>query len=63
MRTIEYPVKVYYLYTSKDECYEVFAMDTQDAFNTLLENEPNLKIDDIICALEHPCASPKDTIH
>lgn len=63
MRLLEYSIKVYHLYTSAEECYEIFAMDVADAFETLLEQEPSIKMLDIICAVEHSCASLKDSIH
>lgn len=63
MRPIEYPVKTYYLYTTDEECYEVFAMDLQDAYETLLENEPSLAVHDIKLVKEYACAKPHETIH
>lgn len=63
MRTFEYPVKVYHLYTAKEECYEVYAMDVEDAFSTLLEKEPKIKFEDIVSAIEHTCPTPKDSIN
>lgn len=63
MRSFDYPVKVYYLHTVFDDCFEVFAMDLQDAFETLLENEPTLHLNDIVSAVEHKCPGPNETIH
>jgi len=63
MRTIEYPVKTYYLYTTDEECYEVFAIDIEDAYETLLENEPSLTVHDIKLVKEYSCATTDETIH
>lgn len=63
MRPIEYPVKTYYLYITDEECYEVFAMDVQDAYETLLEKEPTLTVHDIKFVKEYACAKPYETIH
>jgi hypothetical protein len=63
MRTFEYPVKVYHLFTTNEDCYEVYAMDVEDAFTTLLEKEPTIKFNDIVSAIEYKCPSPKDAIN
>jgi hypothetical protein len=63
MRTIEYPVKIYLMHTDDDSCFKVYAMDLQDAYETLLENEPTIKLDDVQFVEEHKCASVAEAIH
>lgn len=63
MRTFEYLVKIYMMYTDDDSCYKVHAMDLQDAYETLLENVPEITLDDIQFVEEHKCASVAESIH
>ena len=63
MRTIEYPVKIYLMHTDDDSCFKVYAMDLQDAYETLLENEPTIKLGDIQFVEEHKCADTTESIH
>jgi len=60
---IEYPVKTYLIYLSNEDCYQIYAMDTQDAMETLLINEPSITANDIQLVEEHRCAKKEETIH
>ena len=40
---IGYPISIFYLYTSPDEAFEVYAMDVEDAYECLFENERLMK--------------------
>jgi len=60
---INYPVSLFYLYTTPEEAYEVYAMDLKDAYECLLENEPNLTINDIILVKEHRCPTKKEIVN
>ena len=59
----EYQVKMYLIYTDEETCYRVYAMDTQDAMETLLINEPSITVNDIQLVEEHRCAKKEETIH
>lgn len=59
----EYQVRMYLIYTDDESCYKVYAMDTQDAMETLLINEPKLTVHDIQLVEEHRCAKKEETIH
>lgn len=63
MRSIEYPVKIYMMYTDDESCYKVYAMDLEDAYETLLEREPKIKLDDVQFVEEHKCADNTESIH
>ena len=63
MRPVEYPVKIYLMYISDDTCFKVYAMDLKDAYETLLENESTIAVDDIQFVEEHKCASVEESIH
>ena len=60
---IEYPVKTYLIYLSNEDCYQIYAMDTQDAVTTLLEQEKSVKLADVTLIEEHQCARKTDNIH
>ena len=60
---IGYPISIFYLYTSPDEAYEVYAMDVEDAYECLFENEPKLVLDDIIMVKEHKCPTKNEIVH
>ena len=60
---IEYPVKTYLIYLANNDCYQIYAMDTQDAVQTLLEQEKTVKLNDVTCIEEHLCARKTDNIH
>jgi|TARA_R110000822_G_scaffold82648_5_gene195344 hypothetical protein len=51
------------MHTDDDSCFKVYAMDLQDAYETLLENEPTIKLDDVQFVEEHKCASVAEAIH
>jgi hypothetical protein len=51
------------MYVTDDTCFKVYAMDLQDAYETLLENESTLSVNDIQFVEEHKCASVKESIH
>lgn len=63
MRTIEYPVKTYLIHLDNTDCYQIYAMDTQDAVETLLEQEPTVKLSDVKLIEEHTCAKKTEPIH
>lgn len=51
------------MYLDDESCYEVYAMDVKDAYNTLLENEPHLTVKDIQFIEEHACPTAQEKIH
>ena len=51
------------MYTDDESCYKVYAMDLEDAYETLLEREPKIKLDDIQFVEEHKCADTTESIH
>ena len=63
MSPFEYPIKIYLMYVTDDTCFKVYAMDLQDAYETLLENESTLTVHDIQFVKEHKCASVQESIH
>ena len=60
---INYPVSLFYMYTGPDEAYEVYAMDIEDAYECLLENEPKLTVDSILMVKEHKCPTKKEIVN
>jgi hypothetical protein len=59
----EHPVKLFMMYLDDESCYEVYAMDVKDAYNTLLKNEPHLTVKDIQFIEEHACPTAQEKIH
>lgn len=52
-----------FVFETDKELIEVNAMDFRDACLTLEEQEPSIKVKDIISIMEYTCPQIGDTIH
>ena len=52
-----------FVFETETESIEVNAMDFRDACLTLEEQDPSIKVKDIVSVMEYSCPTVGDTIH
>ena len=58
----DYAVNLYE-FVVRDGQYNVYAMDYEDAWATLFEKEPSIRVKDILFLTETKCATKNETLH
>ena len=60
---LKYAVKLFVIHFPNEECYGIYAMDVNDAWETLARKEPHVKVKNINLIEEHQCSDKLDTLH